>query len=110
MQYRVKDGKQHRVHKEYVDVVVRMRADGDIEPVIVCWRDGRSFHIDEILGEPSYRPEIRGRNVREYRVRFGGHETELFLERACTNPHAPAEETLRWWVWATDVTRHRSCT
>jgi hypothetical protein len=104
MQYRSIDGKPRRVHKEYVDVVARFSRDGTVEPVAVQWRDGRSFFIDEVLGiEPAAR-EQRSRETDRYRVRFGGHETDLFLERNAAVPALGTAEVQRWWVYAYDCT------
>ena len=35
--------------KHYVDVIMRLRDDGRIVPLSVCWDDGRTFHIDQVL-------------------------------------------------------------
>ena len=105
--YRTTDGEPRRVHKEYVDVVVRFSRDGAIEPVAVQWKDGRSFFIDEVMGEGPFGPERRGRQTMRYQVRFGGHETELYLERRAPRPEVGEDETLRWWVYAYDHGRRR---
>ena len=39
MEYRQTDGKTRRVHKQYVDVVARILAGGQVVPVTVCWVD-----------------------------------------------------------------------
>ena len=36
MEYRQTDGKTRRVHKQYVDVVARILAGGQVVPVTVC--------------------------------------------------------------------------
>ncbi len=38
--------------KHYVDVIMRLRDDGRIVPLSVCWDDGRTFHIDQVLDGP----------------------------------------------------------
>lgn len=38
----------------------------------------------------------------KYRISFGGHETELYLERHEARPMSGEPETLRWWVFAFD--------
>lgn len=37
--YRVRDGVQRRIHKEYLDLVARFAESGDSEPIAVCWKD-----------------------------------------------------------------------
>lgn len=98
------DGTTRRVHREYVGVVVRFERDGSIEPVTVCWKDGRSFPVDEVLTREPFGPAVKGRQNVRYRVRFGGHETSLFLERTAAGPGSPGEGPgqLRWWVYAYD--------
>lgn len=97
-------GEAKRVHKEYVDVVARFGRDGDLEPVVVCWKDGRSFAIDEVTEMGRFGSMQRGRQCACYRIRFGGHETRLFLERQQSKPAIGEPEQLRWWVYAYDST------
>lgn len=99
-------GTRRRVHREYVDVVVRFGRDGTIEPVAVCWRDGRSFVVDEVLEAGTFGAESRGRSQARYRVRFGNHETDLYLERKSAIPAIGEAASLRWWVFAYDQTKH----
>lgn len=92
-----------RVHREYVDVVVRFGRDGALEPVCVAWRDGRSFPIDEVLEFGRFGPTMaHGCQTARYRVRLGSHETDLYLERRAAQPALGEDETLRWWVNAYD--------
>ena len=100
--YRVRDGVRRRIHKEYVDVVARFAKCGDFEPIAVCWKDGRAVHIDEILETGVFSPLKYGKQVLKYRIRFGDHETELYLERHEARPMSGEPETLRWWVFAFD--------
>lgn len=95
-------GTRRRVHREYVEVLARFRRDGTIEPTMVCWRDGRSFAIDEVLEFGEFGTETRGRSQARYRVRLGRHETDLYLERRRAVPALGQPETLRWWVFARD--------
>ena len=109
MEYRVTTyGEKRRVHREYVDVVARFGRDGSIEPVTVMWRDGRAFRIDEVVGTVPFGAMERGRQTSVYRVRFGGHETELYLERRAARPAMGEGDTLRWWVYAFDMTKSGS--
>ena len=81
--------------KRYVDVIMRVRDDGRVIPLSVCWDDGRTFRIDEVLGDPAANaaPTATVRTLR-YTVRIGAHTTHLFLERDAEDPSAP----LRWFV------------
>lgn len=90
------------MHKRYVDVFARFDADGTVEPVVVCWVDGRSFPVDEVLEAGPFGPLHHGKQTMRYRVRFGGHETDLYLERTEARPAIGEPETLRWWVYAFD--------
>lgn len=91
-----------RRHREYVDVVARFGRDGSIDPVCVMWRDGRSFPVDEVTEAGSFGALVRGTQTARYRVRFGRHETDLYLERRAARPDISEPERLRWWVSARD--------
>ena len=60
MEYRQTDGKTRRVHKQYVDVVARILAGGQVVPVTVCWVDGRCFTIDEIVSTTGFGLTVHG--------------------------------------------------
>ena len=81
--------------KRYVDVIMRVRDDGRVIPLSVCWDDGRTFRIDEVLGDPASNaaPSAAACTLR-YTVRIGAHTTHLFLERDAEDADAP----LRWFV------------
>ena len=91
-----------RRHREYVDVVARFGRDGSIDPVCVMWRDGRSFPVDEVTEAGGFGALVRGTQTARYRVRFGRHETDLYLERRAARPDISEPERLRWWVSARD--------
>lgn len=63
MEYRQTDGKTRRVHKQYVDVVARILAGGQVVPVTVCWVDGRCFTIDEIVSSTGFGLTVHGVRV-----------------------------------------------
>lgn len=105
MDYLTKDGKRNRVHKLYVDVVMRLTDEGRADPLAVLWPDGRTFRIDEILQRGYFGPAVRATQTARFRVRFGGHETDLFLEKRAGVERMGVPETLRWWVYAIDSTR-----
>lgn len=115
-------GERRIAHREDVDVYARFGRDGAIEPVCVMWKDGRSFRIDEVLEVMPFGALCRGRQTARYRVRFGRHETTLYLERRCAPERAGTDgadagadgsdsaengERLTWWVYAYDTTKQR---
>ena len=105
MEYRQTEGKTRRVHKQYVDVVTRILAGGQVVPVTVCWVDGRCFTIDEIVSTTGFGLTVHGIRTATYKVRFGGHATELYLEdQARERPDGSQTHVMRWWVWAFDHT------
>ena len=100
MEYRQTDGKTRRVHKQYVDVVARILAGGQVVPVTVCWVDGRCFTIDEIVSTTGFGLTVHGIRTATYKVRF-----ELYLEdQARERPDGLQTHVMRWWVWAFDCT------
>lgn len=103
MEYKTTDGGPRRVHKEYVDVITRFSREGRLEPVVVQWRDGRSFFVDEVLNAGEFGPRCRGRQVRCYRIRLGAHVTDLYLESRDAQPAMGTPAVLRWWVYAYDA-------
>lgn len=96
------DGTRRRVHREDVDVVTRFHADGTLIPVAVLWRDGRSFRVDEMVRAGEFGAEVHGRRQARYRVRIGGHATDLYLEYRSAAPAMGEPASLRWWVFAYD--------
>lgn len=93
------------MHRVDVDVVAHFGRDGSIVPVCVQWLDGRSFPVDEVLEAAPFSGPLRGRRSARYRVRFGRHETELYLELRPACPEASAAEELVWWVLARDTVK-----
>lgn len=100
-------GQRARVHREYVDVIARFGRDGSLEPVVVQWKDGRSFPVDEILQAEALGAPERGCRTARYDVRFGRHETSLYLEQRDAEPALQTSARLRWWVWARDMVKSR---
>ena len=85
--------------KHYVDVIMRLRDDGRIVPLSVCWDDGRTFHIDQVLDGPiSNAPRSANRRTLRYTVRIGRRRTNLFLECEAGEGAPIATRTLRWYV------------
>ena len=104
MDYLTKDGMRRRVHKMYVNVVVHISDEGRIDPLTVIWPDGRVYRIDEILYRGQLGQMQKGAKTARYRVRFGRHETDLYLEHKQGNPALGTPDKLRWWVNAIDAT------
>lgn len=85
--------------KHYVDVIMRLRDDGRIVPLSVCWDDGRTFHIDRVVDGPiSNAPRDAGRRVLRYTVQIGRRCTNLFLECEAGEGAPIATRALRWYV------------
>lgn len=105
MEYIATEEGRRRVHKMYVDVVVRVNDEGRVDPLAVCWPDGRCFRIDEIMARGTFGAPVRGVSNARFRVRFGGHETDLHCERREGVAAMGQPDIDRWWVYARDVTR-----
>lgn len=81
--------------KRYIDVIMRVRDDGRVIPLFVCWEDGRTFRIDEVIGYPvASAPQTASSRTLRYTVRIGARTTHLFLEQ--DGSHVDA--SLRWYV------------
>ena len=84
--------------KHYVDVIARMRDDGLVTPLAVCWGDGSTYQVEQVLRPSPVTLPPKGRDdpvlVQEYRVRAMGHVTKLYLERDRSLPGMPAQ----WYV------------
>lgn len=66
--------------KQYVSVTARFDSDGNLVPVSIHWKDGRSFEIDKIL-DIRYAASKKedGIGIR-YSCRIAGQRRYLFLE------------------------------
>lgn len=85
--------------KHYVDVIMRLRDDGRIVPLSVCWDDGRTFHIDQVLDGPiANAPRSASRRTLRYTVQIGRRRTNLFLECEAGEGAPIATRALRWYV------------
>ncbi len=65
------------LYKRYVDVIVRCCKNGETEPLVIIWNDGREYPIDEILDTAVTWGETGGGGVR-YIVRIGREQRNLF--------------------------------
>lgn len=106
MEYRQTDGKTRRVHKQYVDVVARILAGGQVVPVAVCWVDDVVLQSMKLSRPPGLAWTVHGIRTATYKVRFGGHATELYLEDQTRERAGQGSQAhvMRWWVWAFDRT------
>lgn len=102
MDSKVIDGKRHRVHKEYVDVIARMASDGRLLPLCICWRDGRSFPVEQVLERMGCASARRGTVTELFRISVAGRQTELYLEHHAGIPGIDGPH-VRWWVYALDA-------
>lgn len=66
--------------KEYISVTARFDPDGNLLPVKIHWKDGRSFDIDRVL-DIRYAASLKagGAGLR-YSCRILGQQKYLFLE------------------------------
>ena len=66
--------------KEYISVTARFDPDGNLLPMKIHWKDGRSFDIDKIL-DIRYAASLKagGAGIR-YSCRIMGQQKYLFLE------------------------------
>ena len=86
-----------RRERHYVDVIMRLRDDGRIVPLSICWPDGRLFCIDAVLSGPISNAPAAGARSLRFKVRIGSRVTYLFLEKTPAQS-AAAEDSLRWYV------------
>lgn len=83
--------------RRYVDVIARWRDDGLIVPLSVCWPDGRTFQIRQVIGNPiSNSFPGKGTRILRYTVQIGNRITHLYLEQETTDKG----NVDRWFVEA----------
>lgn len=84
--------------KHYVDVIARMRDDGLVTPLAVCWGDGRTYQVEQCLRPSPVALPPKSKDdpvfVQEYRVRIMSHVTKLYFERDRSLPGVPVQ----WYV------------
>lgn len=104
----ISEGQKKRTHKQYVDVLLRNTSSGEAMPYAVCWIDGRTFFIDEILGVTLVPKMPLGGWAwsRQYEIRFADHATILTMEYYEDNQAKGELSYTRWWVNAYD---YRDC-
>lgn len=93
-------GRQVHRNKRYVDVLARHTFDGVIIPYAVCWIDGKTYFIDEIVRVDDPWPDHHGCWQVRYVIRLAGHETDLYLEQIIRDKESDKIAKERWWVMA----------
>lgn len=94
------NGKPTRRYKRYVDVLARYTSRGDIVPYAVCWIDGRTYFIDEVLQVNRPWLDTAGCWQVKYSVRLASHTTDLYLEQTIRDKDSDEIAKERWWVMA----------
>ena len=100
----IASGKRRRTHKQYVDVLLRNTSNGEDVPYAVCWVDGRTFYIDEIINTTLIpkMPIGSWAWARRYEIRLADHVTNLTMEYYEDNQAKGELSYTRWWVDAYD--------
>lgn len=68
------------LYKRYVDVILKQTKYGKIQPMYVCWENGRNYQIDKILSEEQRASQVGGCGMR-YVCMICGQRRNLFLEK-----------------------------
>ena len=84
------------LEKRYVEVLVRWRSNGRIEPLAVLWGDGRRFDVERQFGNPqrTVSRKVGGAGLR-YDVQIAGKRAHLWLEDVGTRVSPTGR---RWFV------------
>lgn len=94
-----RESSSKRCVKHYVDVIMRLRDDGRIVPLSVCWDDGRTFHIDHVVDGPIANAPFGAQDkTLRYTVQIGRRRTCLFLECHAGQGAPGAGSSMRWYV------------
>lgn len=66
--------------KVYVKVVSQTDEEGNITPISITWKDGRTYNVDKITDiRRAYALKVGGTAIR-YTVRISGKETYVFRD------------------------------
>lgn len=68
------------LYKRYVDVILKQTKNGMIEPLYVCWDNGKKYQIDKILSSSRRASSVGGCGIR-YACMICGQRRNLFLEK-----------------------------
>ena len=76
----MKETKELKYVKVYVEVIVRVNADGSIRPLMLIWGDGEKFKIDRVLHARQRASTKVGGCGMMYTVMVEGKERYLYNE------------------------------
>ncbi len=108
--YKTSNGKSVRQYKRYVDVLLRHTSLGGMIPYAICWVDGRTYYIDEVLNVEDPWPDCKGHWEVKYTIRLADHVTDLYLEQTIRDKDSDEIAKARWWVMAVEYRdRNRLC-
>lgn len=99
---RTVNGKSLRLYKRYVDVLLHHTSLGGMVPYAVCWVDGRTYFIDEVMNVDDPWPDGRGHWQARYKIRLADHVADLYLEQAICDKDSDEIAKERWWVMAVE--------
>ena len=69
-----------KLYKRYVDVIVKQSRNGMIEPLYLCWENGKKYKIDRILNKEKRASVVGGCGLR-YACMIQGSLRYLYLEK-----------------------------
>ena len=69
-----------QLYKRYIDVVLKQSKNGSIEPLYVCWEDGKKYKIDRVISRERRASQVGGCGMR-YVCLIGGQTRCIFLEK-----------------------------
>ena len=69
-------------YKAYIEVAVKFKPDGTMEPTAIVWEDGISYEVNRVISVRSgYAAKAGGQGDR-YVVQVNGHQTCIYFERS----------------------------
>jgi hypothetical protein len=68
------------LYKRYVKVVAVYAKTGEIQPLFLCWDNGRNYKIDKVLSKEQRASQVGGCGIR-YVCMIQGNQRSLFLEQ-----------------------------
>ena len=76
----MKQTKEVKYEKVYIEVIVKVNADGSLRPLMIVWDDGQKFKVDRVLhARPRASTKVGGCGMM-YTVMIEGKERYLFNE------------------------------
>lgn len=68
-------------YKAYIEVTVKFKPDGNMEPTAIVWEDGITYEVDRVISiRPGYAAKAGGQGDR-YVLRVNGRQTSIYFER-----------------------------